>query len=131
MTAEYRKEIIERLERIAGHAVHTVGEEPFVMSLDDGIAIHKAIEALERSSGWISVKDRLPEEYGEYYITWIADDFKRPFIWIAECEITSEFDNEKDQFKVEWLLPDHIKAYKNPQVIAWQELPDPYEEEEG
>lgn len=49
MTAEYRKEIIERLERIAGHAVHTVGEEPFVMSLDDGIAVHKAIEVLERS----------------------------------------------------------------------------------
>ena len=41
------KEIISRLENIAKHAVHTVGEEPFVMSLDDGIAVHKAISILQ------------------------------------------------------------------------------------
>ena len=42
-------EIIERLKNIAGYAVHTVGEEPFVMSLDDGIAVHEAIELLKKS----------------------------------------------------------------------------------
>lgn len=42
-----RNEIIERLERIAKHAVHTVGEPPFIMSLDDGVAIYEAIEALK------------------------------------------------------------------------------------
>lgn len=41
-------EIIERLKNIAGYAVHTVGEEPFVMSLDDGIAVREAIELLEK-----------------------------------------------------------------------------------
>ena len=41
-------EIIERLKNIAGYAVHTVGEEPFVMSLDDGIAVHEAIELLKK-----------------------------------------------------------------------------------
>ena len=41
-------EIIERLKNIAEHAVHTVGEEPFVMSLDDGIAVREAIELLEK-----------------------------------------------------------------------------------
>ena len=41
-------EIIERLKNIAKHAVHTVGEEPFVMSLDDGIAVHEAIELLKK-----------------------------------------------------------------------------------
>ena len=41
-------EIIERLNKIAEHAVHTVGEEPFVMSLDDGIAVHEAIELLKK-----------------------------------------------------------------------------------
>ena len=41
-------EIIERLKNIARHAVHTVVEEPFVMSLDDGIAVHEAIELLKK-----------------------------------------------------------------------------------
>lgn len=41
-------EVIERLEKIAKHAVHTVGEEPFILSLDDGIALHKAIELLKK-----------------------------------------------------------------------------------
>lgn len=40
------KEIIRRLEKIAEHAVHTPGETPFVMSLDDGIALHEAVELL-------------------------------------------------------------------------------------
>lgn len=41
-----KSEIIERLKNIAGHAVHTVGERPFIMSLDDGIAVHEAIKLL-------------------------------------------------------------------------------------
>ena len=43
-----KREIIERLKNIAGYAVHTVGEEPFVMSIDDGIAVNEAIELLEK-----------------------------------------------------------------------------------
>jgi hypothetical protein len=43
-----KSEIIERLKNIAEYAVHTVGEEPFVMSIDDGIAVHEAIELLEK-----------------------------------------------------------------------------------
>ena len=42
-----KEEIIERLEEIAKHAVHVLGEEPFFMSLDDGIAIHEAIDILK------------------------------------------------------------------------------------
>lgn len=40
-------EIIERLENIAKHAVHYVGEPPFIMSLNDGIALHEAIDLLK------------------------------------------------------------------------------------
>ena len=40
-------EIIERLENLAKHAVHCVGEPRFVMSLDDGIALHEAIDLLK------------------------------------------------------------------------------------
>lgn len=41
-------EIIERLKNIAEHAVYIVGKEPFVMSLDDGIAVCEAIELLKK-----------------------------------------------------------------------------------
>ena len=61
-----RTEIIERLKNIAEHAVHTVGERPFVMSLDDGIAVREAIELLtncpEIPDSWIPVSERLPEK---------------------------------------------------------------------
>ena len=43
-----KDKIIKRLKNIAKHAVHTTGEEPFVMGLDDGIAVHEAIELLEQ-----------------------------------------------------------------------------------
>lgn len=42
------EEIIQRLENMAKHAVHTPGEIPFVMSLDDGIALHEAAELLKQ-----------------------------------------------------------------------------------
>ena len=42
------KEIVERLERIADHAVHIAGEKPFIMSLDDGVAILEAINAVKQ-----------------------------------------------------------------------------------
>ena len=40
-------EIIRRLEKIAKHAVHCVGEPILVLSLDDGIALHEAAELLK------------------------------------------------------------------------------------
>ena len=42
-----RDEVINRIKKIAKHAVHTAGEPPFVLSLDDGIALKKAISILE------------------------------------------------------------------------------------
>ena len=41
------EEIIERLERIAEHSVHRAGERPFIMSMDDGIALYEAVEILK------------------------------------------------------------------------------------
>ena len=45
-----KSEIIRRLEKIARHAVHVVGEKPFVMSLDDGIAVYEAIALLKEQT---------------------------------------------------------------------------------
>lgn len=72
-----KREIIERLKNIARYAVHTVDEEPFVMSIDDGIAVHEAIELLEKlepltdneqainylyKTGWLRNHDRILTE---------------------------------------------------------------------
>lgn len=43
-----REEIIRRLNRIASHAVHVIGEEPFTLSLDDGIAASEAALLLKK-----------------------------------------------------------------------------------
>lgn len=44
-----KKEAIIRLEHMAEHAAHIPNETPFVMSLDDGIAVKMAINALQEA----------------------------------------------------------------------------------
>ena len=52
-------EIIKRLENLAKHAVHYVGEPPFVMSLDDGIALHNAINLLKAQEPMVLTLDEV------------------------------------------------------------------------
>ena len=56
-----KEEIIRRLKKISRHAVHVLGEPPFIMNLDDGIALDDAVRLLKENE-WVSVKDRLPDE---------------------------------------------------------------------
>lgn len=89
---------------------------------------------MERSSqyyhgGWIPVSERLPEEYGEYRITWATSYSKKRLVGDAEYEVTGEWDAEHDRFKGEWLLDDYIKNYPDVNVIAWKPLEEPYREE--
>lgn len=56
---------IRRLENISSHAVHTFGEEPFTMSLDDGIAIKKAIVSLK---AWNKVINNICQYYMDDYL---------------------------------------------------------------
>ena len=53
--------VIKRLENIANHAIHTVEEKPFIMSLDDGIAIKKAIK-------WLTAINKVIKSISEYYV---------------------------------------------------------------
>lgn len=64
-----KQEIIERLERIADNAVHAVGEKPFIMSLDDGIAVHGAIEII-RKSNVLEVLQEIRQEIKDSAIEW-------------------------------------------------------------
>ena len=128
-----KNEIIERLGEIAKHAVHTIGEEPFIMSLDDGAAVYEAIDMLrsQPEPHWIPCSERLPEEYGEYRITWVTSCApSKRFIGDSEYEITSVWDEERREFKGEWLLDEYIRHYPDVKVIAWKPLEEPYKEGE-
>lgn len=70
-----------------------------------------------KTGHWIPVSERLPEEYGEYMITWISDQTNKPLISIAEYE------HDIDQ----WMLDDYINnAYTGVGVTAWMPLPPAY-----
>ena len=120
-----KNEIIERLERLARCAVHTVGELPFVMSLDDGIAIHEAIDMLRSQSEphWIPCDERLPENSEEVLITYIANGNKNK----RYTETATYYDGD-DGF---WVSPwdEYRVAGTRIDVIAWMPmpLPAPYE----
>ena len=125
-----KNEIIEHLREIAKHAVHTIGEEPFIMSLDDGIAVHEAIEIIQQSQPerkrgkWIPCSERLPEE--EYVL--ISKKPKKYFDggWCVTIAIRMKDPRSR---KVNWrdigfgVIPDD-------NVLAWMPLPEPYQEGE-
>ena len=79
---------------------------------------------------WIPCERELPEEYGEYQITWVTSASKRQFIGISEYEVTGEWAAENNRFKGEWLLDDYIKEYPGAKVIAWMPLPEVYRGED-
>lgn len=79
---------------------------------------------------WIPCSERLPEEYGEYRITWTTSYFpSKRLIGDSEYEVTSVWDEERNTFKGEWLLADYIQAYPDVKVIAWKPLEEPYKGE--
>lgn len=102
-----REEIINRLETISKHAIHTVGEEAYVMSLDDGIALRKAIKAL-KAQRWIPVSEDKPEPFQEVLVTLHENG------WNGET-----YDTVKSQA--------YDGDYK---ITAWMPLPQPYKENE-
>jgi hypothetical protein len=84
----------------------------------------------EAQQRWIPCSERLPEEYGEYRITWVTSYApSKRFIGDSEYEITSVWDEERKDFKGEWLLDDYIKHYPDVKVIAWKPFEEPYQEE--
>jgi hypothetical protein len=93
-----------------------------------------AISALEKQEAdrWIPVTERLPEEYGEYRITWkTSSDPGKRFIGDAEYEPGFEWDDAHDRFFGEWLLEDYVKAYPDVEVTAWKPIGEPYTEEDN
>lgn len=139
-------EIIERLKNIAGYAVHTVGEEPFVMSLDDGIAVHEAIELLNKpdtncseiSNNWIPCSERLPDDLAEVNVTWINHKPEPYYDFVKDKPFTASAVYYKgDWYWYSSVCADLLAEYgKNEidkiddsiEITAWMPLPEAYQE---
>lgn len=103
----------------------------FSMPVDNLIVeVLTALPSAQPEQRWIPVDKDEPDKYGEYFITWITSASKKRFVGIAECEVTDEYDYDKDRFKVRWLLDDYIaKSYSDVKVTAWMPLPKPWKGE--
>ena len=89
-----------------------------------------ALPSAEPERKWIPCSERLPEEYGEYRITWTTSASKKRLIGDSEFEVTGEWDAEGYRFKGKWLLDEYIKNYPDVNVIAWKPLEEPWEGED-
>lgn len=92
--------------------------------------VNMVINGMPSAQQWIPCSERLPEEYGEYRITWATSASKNRLIGDAEYEVTGEWDEVNGRFKGEWLLDEYIKNYPNVEVLAWKPLEEPWKGEE-
>ena len=130
-----REEIILRLKKIATHAIHFVGEEPFVMSLDDGIAVHEAIEILEQpEQRWIPVRERLPEEQDSIFAKFKGTDRWNEIMWEKQSQkvlVTVEYEDGTRAVEVANTFDGKWKyrtAVVDRYPVAWCHFPEPYKE---
>ncbi len=90
--------------------------------------IKPIIEALEKqkSSGWISCKERLPEEYGCYLVAWrpvslTAEDVAKNTGTVSHYYEIAEYDPDDEAL---WI--GGIEQCKEYEIFAWQPLPEPF-----
>lgn len=80
-------------------------------------AYETAIELLQEGSRWISCSERLPEEKGEYLVTYY-------YYFSVQHRLDDEAKVGFDSFrgKTSWAKDKHWR------VVAWKPLPEPYKE---
>ena len=122
------REVIEILRSLPSEPPKKVCVAEVKVDIDD---IKDYIDKAINAERWIPCSERLPEEYGEYLITWETSKAPTRFIGFAEGEETGEWDDEHDRFVFSWLPEDYIiEKYPDWRVIAWMPLPEPYREEQ-
>ena len=87
--------------------------------------LREKVRTLLEKDRWIPVSERLPEEYGEYRITWKTSRSDKIFIADSAFDPFLKLDNEHGRFKG-WFLDDYINFYPDVEVIAWKPIEEPY-----
>ena len=116
----------ERILEILEGAKDKTGSVP--MSL-----VRRAFENISNEPHWISCGERLPEEDGEYLVTFergYAEDYGFDLVGIApykvDCEGFGTWQEEFDRYTLGSLGSEWVDI----KVLAWMPLPSPYQPEE-
>lgn len=105
------KKLIEELKKYEDF-LYDLGELSMMSGATTAISI---VKSQPKVGKWISVEERLPEQKGEYLVTYhpcYRDDIDTEFYNVG-------IDNFRN--KTSWAKSKYRK------VIAWQPLPEPYE----
>ena len=117
----------ERILEILEGAKDETGSVPMLL-------VRKAFEKISNESNWISCKERLPEEDGDYFVTFekgYAEDYGLDLVGIAPYEVDCEgFGIWQEEFDPH-TLGSLGSEWVDINVIAWQPLPKRYREEGG
>lgn len=88
-------------------------------------------KACEKNLRWIPVSEELPKEDGEYLLWGKIDEDEENYIFIGEYDSCGEqFGIWQEQFDRTTLGCLGSEFFEYSSVIAWQPLPQPYEESE-
>ena len=87
----------------------------------EGKNVFEIIEAQPQVSGWIPVSERLP--WGGYRVLVTVNGKHDNIIFVDALE-TAEYDGDFG-----WIVKGHPQ-WTDPNVTAWQPLPEPFEESE-
>ena len=126
---------MQELEKILGEIDETIeryGENPYVdekvTDLCYGLNIAKDIIRKHMNDGWISVEERMPEEYGEYLVTIVPS---AGYLWAKI--IIANFSDLMGIVKKPIFYTGEVGKIDfediTDMVIAWRPLPEPYRPE--
>ena len=120
------QELEKILEEIDGK-IESYKENPRLQVVDIcyGLNIAKRIIRKHMNDGWISVEERLPEEYGEYLVTIVPS---AGYLWAKR--IIANFSDLMGIVKKPIFYTGEVGKIDfediTDMVIAWQPLPEPY-----
>lgn len=126
MMQEFVKKLIERLEEEHERCINRYG---IVGGNAPASAVQRCIRAVEEiageyNNGWIPCSERLPEErfYDDGYVE--PSEEVLVFTKYGDCKVSRYWGNRRNQRDYyDWV---DIK-YRQDKVIAWRELPAPYQ----
>ena len=129
-----REEAIKQLNKLKSFHNGSYGEAInfAIESIKVDIAYDLEYEKTDRQDLiWIPVSERLPEKDGEYLLFGKIDEDEENYIFIGEYDSCAEqFGIWQEQFDRTTLGCLGSEFFEYSSVIAWQSLPQPYEESE-